>query len=317
MSNEPCAVEGCYVEGQHLTTCPDKTACPGCIPGLAVDGLLVCRPHHAMGVRGLKSLPAIQSDLLVALGGSYRSPQAPQSEGGQSAETPDVLNEKAFEARRDIHEWCEALVSYAVVEQGLVGRPSWDVPGMARFLLRHADWLSNQPATAGKWATTIDRVARDGRRVAARSRVSGIYLGECPKTVAKDGEQTLCGGPIRYQREPGLAASDRATTIACPWCKFEETAWWWCQRINPTSRRILMGNAAGVASLLSQKYLGQLAAQRQVINEKTVQNWATDKRITPIGCHLFSRRYLYLVADCEAQAIRAYNLTNPDLEDAS
>lgn len=327
MSEKKCAVPDCYMSGQHLAACADKT-CPGCVPALAVSGLLICSPHHAMGVRALRALAKVQSDLMDGLGGSYRSPQAPKGAGGRSNERPDVIPTSSYgdspeqpgilEQRQLIHEWLADTLS-ELIAAGVVSSPGrgWDVPLMVRIILRHVDWLSADPVHAPKWALRFDRLARDGRRLANRSRVSGLYLGECPMTVAKNGEQAQCGGPIRYQREPGLAASDRATTIACPWCKYEETAWWWCQRINPTSRRILMGNAAGVASLLSQKYLGQLALMEKVVNESTIRGWASDGWIDAAGCHLKSRRNLYFVADCEAQAIRAFGLTNPDMEDAS
>lgn len=313
VSTQTCVVEDCYQEGQHATACKDRDSCSGCVPKLAEAGLLVCRPHHAMGVRALRGLPKVQSDLEPAMGGSHRSPQAPKGEGGRSGETPDVLNQEAFEARQDIHEWLSSLLTFVLIAERLTTPgPGWDVPMMCRLLQTHADALSRRPETAARWAVKVDALYRDGRRIAARSRISGIYLGECPMTVAKDGEQALCGGPIRYQREPGLSPSDRATTIQCPWCKFEETAWWWCQRINPTSRRVLMGNAAQMASLISQKYLMQLAAQGRDINEGTIRSWASADRFKPVAQSIKSRRLLYLLADCEAQAIRAYNLTNPD-----
>jgi hypothetical protein len=101
-----------------------------------------------------------------------------------------------------------------------------DVPSMAAFLLRHAEWIS--------WHDAGEDCARELRRVARK--VSAITapppprqwmpIGECPVTVADaDGNSVVCGAKVR-------AYPDRAF-IACPSCGTEDTLAWWMSQIVP------------------------------------------------------------------------------------
>lgn len=345
-ANARCAVTDCYVPRKHVKACTDD-ACPGCVPGLAMDGLLICQPHRDMGVKALKSLPRLDSDLLSVLGGGYRSPQAPKGEGGRTTDRRDALALSAlgdddqhpgvFELRQEIYEALSAACGYVVTERhrprhraGIV--PAWDVPSMARYLLKFADWMSADPVQAPHWALKFDGIAYDARRLIQRSRVVGVYLGACPMTTSKDGVQVDCGGPIRDKREVGEQRSD---IIECPWCHHKETPWWWASKINPGSRKLARATALGAASYLAQKYLIDFTIRGTFPDEARIRRWATRPvagrhvpgcpgseecagcrpAITPVGCSLRSHRLLYDMAEVEAHARKVYKLVDRDLEE--
>jgi hypothetical protein len=317
--NRPeCVVPDCYSPGSHLTECQDYTKCSGCAPGLAMHGLLTCQHHRDLLVRSVEKLPRLHAELQYALA-PYRSPQAPRG-GGRSADTPDVIDEAAFEHRAAIFEWLD-IFSAQVVKilarkrvaadradpkrpaRPPIRGPRRDVPSMARYVRFHADGLCSDPDMAPRAAPRFDRLAREARHVLARSRVGGVYLGACPVLVADSatGRSEPCGGPIRYERPDKVAADDDAWLIECPWCHTKDTVEWW--------RGKIAGDAPGDAYLDRNRLAMRLSVRLSVaITPSQISKWKFDRRISPAFCDLESKRELYELAEVEPVARKAYGL---------
>jgi hypothetical protein len=185
MSDRPeCAVQECYVPRQHETACSDDR-CTGCIPGLAMAGLMVCQHHRDQIGRGFDRLPRLYAELAGCLA-PYRSPQAPRSDGGRTTNTADddaeaeelaeeaaaskaltepglawmrgtpasrlrgapaALSPAVYESRREIERKFWDWCAYVSAGRE-VTMPAGSVHVMGRFLERHVDWLCNDRLAA-------------------------------------------------------------------------------------------------------------------------------------------------------------------------
>ena len=257
------------------------------------DGtLLTCYWHRDQLVDAAKALP----DHHAALAGQlapYRSPQAPKGEGGRSSEAPGLLNAAVFEMRAGIFEWLE-IFTYAAMRGQHLTSPGRGVPLMGRFVGWHADWLCSDPIQAPAAASRLPRLARDAAALRARHRSVGLYLGPCP--VSPETSDSLCGGPVRYDRDQ--AKVDPTYQVECPWCKTRAVVSWWVDRMGGTVPTLMP--AAQLAMYLGDTLALELAATGRHLTSSWIGKWKHEGRIQPVQKESRTGRDLFNRHDVEA-----------------
>lgn len=267
-------------------------------PPLADEGLLVCRHHHNEALRILLLLPELDQELQIALK-PYRSPQAPKGEGGRSSDAPAAISSDVVAVRQILHMRLANMVATVALERKFT-HPRNDIDSFVVFLADSAQWLSEHRHFAPGWYLTVSELAHQARRVAFEARPAGNYLGPCPMTRAEDGEQVVCGAPVRFDQFRYV--DDPTYQVTCPRCKTEGTLGWWTQKIvgridaAPDDRL----PATPLAMWLSW-------GLRRQISASTVRNWKAQGALLEVGRDA-KNRPLYDRAAAEAHARKVYGL---------
>lgn len=295
---EPCVVVNCGRDGQHLPDCEDTTTCPGCLPRTAEDGLLTCRYHYDKAVDALGVLPDLDADMQIALH-PYRSPQAPKAEGSPTFDAPDAIRSNVTAMRQTLHMQLSNMVAVTAMEQG-IHHPANNVEAFVEFLLRHAEWLSNHRQYAPTWGHTIQLLATNARRAAYPARQAGNYLGPCPQTMAHNGEQVLCGAPIRFDQQRYV--EDDTYQPTCPRCGYEDTLAGWTAKI--VGRIDAAPDRQLTATPLSMWLSWGL---RRRITASAVRGWKARGDLAEVGRN-DKNQPLYDRAEAEAYARKLYRL---------
>lgn len=258
MTETLCAIDPCYVNGQHVITDGPCTIpdCTGCLPGLAADGKLICSWHHRWGVRDLRQLPKLDADLGKALV-PITSGVKPYVKGASRDGVGIDLDQHVFEARDYLRSRLANLAAFVSEERG-VTPPSVNTQAMCDFLIRHADWMSANRVVGAVWTRQVRNVMLEARRRAYRTRVTAMKIGECPLTGDDGG---VCGGIIRH--EPSDYAGQNVT---CPSCGTTGTVDWWQATIWGEQGSQL--DAQAVSRLLSSRYA-------RVVPPSTIRSWAS------------------------------------------
>jgi hypothetical protein len=240
-----CVIQDCFVPGQHETDC-DRN-CTGCLPGLAMDGALICNHHHRAGVRDLQQIPALYDDLSAVL--VRRSNMLGTYITGTPESVGLNLDQNVMDAKEYMLGRLFELAAYICEERGVHAPETLDARTLAAFLTRHADWMSADRVLAGKWGRQVANIRSEARRYAYPSRRTSTRIGDCP----------TCGEPLRH--DPSDYAGDLVT---CRGCKQTATVDGWQQA--------LIGQAAldaqAVAALMSSRY-------NRTVLPSTVRAWAT------------------------------------------
>jgi hypothetical protein len=160
-----------------------------------------------------------------------------QSSGGSrvaaSKEPPlpisaHILDTRA-EAHRDLTYWTRFLLDEVrdINDEPIQHGPgSIDVASLVPFIVTWVDWLvTNAPDDADNLATEAEKHARALYAIVFPPRREWLTIGDCPVTVARDGQAELCGSRVR-------AYPDRQF-IQCPGCGTEDTLAWWMSQIVP------------------------------------------------------------------------------------
>lgn len=272
-TNPECVVPDCAIPGQHYTDCPcgpDCTLgtdpdhaedhCTGCLPGLADDGILVCRHHHRRAVRLLRELPTLDDALVRAT--VRRTSAVGEYVTVRGLPTGIELNETVLATKDSLREDLALFVSFVIVERGLSGFDGTpDVRTMTRFLDRHATWLSANPITARSWPVKIPTAWADARRHAYPTRPDGTVLGECE-----------CGTTVRFTPSDYSGTN----TATCRGCGNTKTVTEWEQELStdPTD-----GDLYTVAQLV------RCIAVRhgKAVPASTIRRWASSGKLTQHG----------------------------------
>lgn len=141
-SNRPlCVAPTCFSRGYHSEDCPGD--CAGCVPRLALDGLLLCRWHVEGIAKDARQAAELYGELSLSLAGSG-------GPGEKTSGTPNrglAINERAVEARTTIRH---TLVSWAqlVAEARGFAQPPDTIASIAAFVARNAQWLAAQDFAA-------------------------------------------------------------------------------------------------------------------------------------------------------------------------
>lgn len=214
-----CAVETCNIPNRHVDDDHDHSACRGCLPGLAADGLRLCTHHtHRLGP-DLLILAARYRQLALTLAGAGQSGE--RTSGGNR--NPNInLNLRAVAVRRDIEALLSRLARLITSQRGfgwpmdtattVVERPygfigpmpaitrashTYRVPPLAKLCARSADWLAAHDR-AGEYSAAISDLVGQAFRTAFPT---GTRMFELP---GLNGERFLaCTHAIDDEENPG------------------------------------------------------------------------------------------------------------------
>jgi hypothetical protein len=243
----------CKISGAQL--------CPVCVNGITDD---------------LAAIPGLYAECGRILGGAGASGERTSAKGSAAPGLP--FNATAAEARSSIMSilvsWC-ALVT----EERQVTAPSREVGPLARFLARHAAWLSAHDA-AGDASRELAKAARQARWAAHGGQVRRVRVGRC----VADG----CPGELIAAVHP-----ERASTPAEIVCTSDAAHRWAGHEWLGLSRRLAARPSAAGARWLSPSAVARLwsVAPGSVYRLASERSWRRRTR---------SGRVYYFADDVEA-----------------
>lgn len=228
-----CVVSTCHAYGRHKADC-EAEDCRGCVPRLALDGLLLCLLHRDRLADDAIEAARLHSELLHVLTGANG-----MGEKVSSTKDPNLsLNDAAADARIAIRAtlvaWCRMISE----ERGIT-LPLDDIYAIGAYIARYADWLAAHPAAAEAVDELHDLAHGQARRIAypgggRRFPIElpdGMYA-RCPLRTAIDDAETMepCPGTLWtiLRRDSSLLPSEVV-------CNHDETHRW------PTSRWMKLG----------------------------------------------------------------------------
>ena len=177
-------VRDCTRPRRHLTDCPDRDACPGCLPRDAEHGDL-CWPCHRRLELMLADFPAVAVWLggNKAGGSSSAARQDWQRPGGEDgAPVPvdlDVLD-VSEEIRASLAGWVETLVE----KTSLVGPEGSSVPVDAAYLRTHLTAVECSDFVAVMWSELAWLTSRAHALAPWRPEVRRLTGVPCPECLA-------------------------------------------------------------------------------------------------------------------------------------
>ncbi len=221
-----CEVDGCGGSGR------------GGEPGLAVDGLRVCRACRRGFTADLHTAPGLYRACERVL---TNSPRPQEKVSGRPA-YGIALNSAAVEARARLAgvlaSWCDLVVA-----ERACAAPPRSVDEHARFLIRHADWLCAH-AAVGDAVAEVAELTRAAHRVAYPSWTRKLRVGSCVEPG--------CGGSLmaflRFDQQlPSEVVCDADEDHTWPAHLWQELD----RRVHDRKRTDRWLSAADVASLWS------------------------------------------------------------------
>jgi hypothetical protein len=179
--------------------------------------------------------------------------------------------------------WCQVVV------QKRPAHPPQDTNvSLAMFLRTHADWIARQ-----YWAGDVSAELDDAAWNSARRRLAfpsgpGVFIGECPLHVAREGGLEVCGTRLTVR-------PDDDGIVTCRGCGATETIEEWQRRI--VGDLGTTASAVEVAALLSWRW-------KRPVDRDTVRQWWRDGKVDRVtgadGEPVLDgrRRPVYSVAQC-------------------
>ena len=140
--------------------------------------------------------------------------------------------DKTISLRRYVQDILNATARLVIEERPVKhGIPSGvDVPGMAAFIARHAEWLGEHD-TADEAREELVDLAHRCHLVASPPRRESMSIGNCPLEQPAGDEAVLteCGGDVRVR----LTGDDQdgEAYAACNRCGEVAVASWWAERM--------------------------------------------------------------------------------------
>lgn len=172
-----------------------------------------------------------------------------------------------------LRAWAQAVIEDRDITSNAVP-DGHDVPAIADFVARHADWLSGQdygPDCRDELHDLGNRCAN----VAFPTRRESMSIGRCPLEIP--GEQDVletCGGDVRYRHV--YDERDGEAMATCSRCGDSANVTWWERRMfdDPELRRTL--TVDDVITLYHRQY-------GEVVKAVTVRQWLNRGIIEPSG----------------------------------
>jgi hypothetical protein len=270
-TTRPQCATACQIPNRHQPDC-DGTNCTGCLPGLAADGLLLCRHHTRLIGEHVLTIAARHRQIGAVLAGATRPGE--KVRGG--TRNPNIsLNLRAAAVRRDIDGELHRLTRLICRERGfawptearppIVAKPAYygfigplplvhhqphptdRVPPIARVVARSSTWLAGHPAagTISERLTDLNRRAYavafpSGTRVFELPGLNGERLLACPERV-DDGVE--CPGNLWT-----ILRRDGDRLPAQIMCNHDDEHQWPAQQWMKLGRRMLRAQAQQVAA---------------------------------------------------------------------
>lgn len=178
-------------------------------------------------------------------------------------------------AQDQLADWCALVIEDKPVTNGATVPCGTDVPGMAAFIARHADWLSGHEA-AEDCRDEIQALARDCHQIVNPARKEWMSLGSCPLEVEFDpanGAET-CSGDVRAW--PRAEDRDGEVEAECQRCGQTAVASWWESQMFANEELKVLLTAAEVVTFIHRAF-------RKAVDRTTVQRWETRGLITASG----------------------------------
>lgn len=170
-------------------------------PRETAPGLNLCHTCRDQLEQHIAELPALDHDLETALTHTDQRPNDP------IRHRPDpglTLNLTALEARTAIRQQLNATTRMIIDERHLTTHPQPNVPALATFVTRHADWLAAHEE-AQTWANEYAQLHSQARRAAHPTGTRRIALAPC---IEPD-----CQGTLHAHLRP--ADDILPSTISC------------------------------------------------------------------------------------------------------
>lgn len=125
-----------------------------------------------------------------------------------------------------LNAWSRLIIEDRPVTNTATIPTGTDVPGMANFIQRHANWLSGHE-TAPDCRDELAALARRCHQIAHPTRREWVNLGACPLEVEFDPDQGVetCGGQVRAW--PRAEDRDGEVMARCRRCGTEAIPMWW------------------------------------------------------------------------------------------
>ena len=163
-------------------------------------GSLLCTPCLKQAERNLRTLPGLHQECLHHISPTSRRMHPTKVSGSRKR---DPMNISALDARQNLLAVLESW-SQLVVEKLEVAAPPRSVPHLARFLLRHLEWLTAQPPAAD-FADEIENHTTELQRVFdPDSNDRHTIVREC---VVDDCTGTISTSPHARKTPPGSSIS--------------------------------------------------------------------------------------------------------------
>ena len=170
--------------------------------------------------------------------------------------------------------WCRVVMEDRPITNAATLPLGIDVPAMAEFVHRHADWVSGHEAAQDCRDELVD-LAHRCHLIAFPTRRESISIGRCPLEVPGEADVLgVCGGDVRSR--PASESDDGQAWLACSKCGEIAVSDWWEERMfdDPELRRWLTD--ADVVTFMHRTY-------GEVIAQSTVRQWVKRAVLVPSG----------------------------------
>ncbi len=174
-----------------------------------------------------------------------------------------------------LNAWCRVVMEDRPITNPKSLPLGSDVPGMARFIGTHAEWLSHHDA-ADDVRDELGKIARKIQAIVTPPERDWISLGSCPLEVEFDpavGVQ-VCEGSVRAW--PRAEDRDGEVMAQCRKCGTEAvTAWWEAAMFKDAELKVLL-TAEEVVLFVHRAY-------GKVITRSVVRGWDKRREIESAG----------------------------------
>lgn len=212
-----CVAAGCRARNRHRSNCIEP-GCSGCAPRRARHPSHLCIKHEHDMKQDIQSLPQLYRDLATALVPPNMGLQ-PKVSGSNFKANSFPFNDAAAELRKQTQRHLAQLTTI-ISKQRSVTAPQLDpnnisennIAILSKFLWTHLEAIVSSPTLARRTCGTLNRIHRNGRRIAHPTGTRVVDVGPCTYSVILDVSTmdqaepqqltSACPGTIRARLRP-------------------------------------------------------------------------------------------------------------------
>ncbi|WP_327740974.1 hypothetical protein OHA87_47870 (plasmid) [Streptomyces sp. NBC_00493] len=165
----------------------NSQSCPRSHPqeSVAAAGSVLCAPCVRRAAQHLRVLPALHQECLHQAAPTGRRTNPTKVSGSRRRDHLDIA---VLDARHNILTILESWSSLVAEKRGTT-TPARSVPSLARFLIRHLEWLAGQPP-ADDFADEIERLVGELRQTIdpdphpLHALIRSCVVDGCPGTIS-------------------------------------------------------------------------------------------------------------------------------------